>query len=86
MPSQYSPIDESSYTDTTFDPEAMLNGVSSQYTPDSTANQGRLPEEPAAGPGYQRATASEAAPKTASVKSSHSKGGNHHQLLQERYG
>ncbi len=73
MPSQYSPIDESSYTDTTFDPEAMLNGVSSQYAPDSTANQGRLSDEPAAGPGYQRATASEAGPKTASVKSSHSK-------------
>lgn len=26
MPSSYSPIDESSYTDTAFDPEAMLNG------------------------------------------------------------
>lgn len=66
MPSQYSPIDESSYTDTAFDPEAMLNGVSSQYTSAPTANQAGLAEEPInTNAGYQGNPASGVRPEPA---------------------
>ncbi|MDE5953870.1 MAG: DNA translocase FtsK 4TM domain-containing protein, partial [Duncaniella sp.] len=78
MPSQYSPIDESSYTDTAFDPEAMLNGVSSQYTSAPTANQAGLAEEPInTNAGYQGNPASGVrpepapAPASSAPKSSH---------------
>ncbi|MCM1075735.1 MAG: DNA translocase FtsK [Bacteroides sp.] len=57
MPSSYSPIDESSYTDTAFDPEAMLNGTGAAYpgmrniTPDTTP----APEEIPTGAAYNPA-------------------------------
>ena len=40
MSSSYSPIDEPSYTDTAFDPEAILNGADNRGSSETTANPG----------------------------------------------
>lgn len=70
MSSPYSPIDESSYTDTAFDPEAILNGGDTTYQPEqNTATTASAAETPLRGQNLQGNIPAETMSETASTQS-----------------